>query len=205
MKQSDFDDSVQYYAGHYDVIARFLFVADRKFRIKDHSSEATRRCRFCVRGVPEVTFKHVAHAVPEFIGNRDILSMNECDECNSFLAHNYEDHLGNWSHLARITAQVRGKNGKPTFKRKDGSMRIDAGAEGLRIALSDPKFTSDMFPKDGPFSLTFPAAGTASKLYVPIRATMALVKVVCSICPADQLQECQPAMDWLMRRESDDS
>lgn len=52
-----------------------------------------RRCRFCDRGVPAVTFRDVAHAVPESIGNRRLLSAYECDTCNRFCGSGIENHF----------------------------------------------------------------------------------------------------------------
>src|SRR5260370_34591952 len=110
--------ATNYFADHYDTIAQYPFVAARPVLLSDHdpNDKDSRRCRFCGRGKPEVTFKKVAHAVPEFLGSKAIRSMNECDSCNEFLANNYEDHLSKWSLFARSVSQVKGKEGKPTYK-----------------------------------------------------------------------------------------
>ena len=66
-----------------------------------------------------MTFKSDAHAVAEFLGNRSILSLNECDECNARFATEYEDHLSKWSLFARSVSQVRGKK-KATYVQEPG-------------------------------------------------------------------------------------
>jgi hypothetical protein len=199
MKQSIYDDAVSYYTERYDEVVRLPFVHESKIRLQDHADESGRRCRYCGRGEPDVSFNSVAHAVPEFLGNRDILSMNECDACNTFLANNYEDHLSKWSLFARATSQVRGKKSKPTFKNPDETMRIGSGANGLEIKLTDPDLTHKLMAEGGPYAFTLPA-DASSQPHIPIRAAMALVKIACSICPSDQLDQCSPAIDWLMGR-----
>lgn len=36
-------------------------------------------CRFCGRGRESVTFKKKAHAIPEFLGNHQLILHSECD------------------------------------------------------------------------------------------------------------------------------
>lgn len=187
-----------YFRERYELLGRRPFSAKHPVWLRDHEDEACRRCRFCLRGRPDVTFQSVAHAVPEFLGNKAILSMNECDECNKFLATNYEDHLSKWSLLGRTISQVRGKRGRPAFKTK--TLRIDPGEKGLDIKLKDPAITNDEMRDGGPFEFTLPG-DTTSQPHIPVRAAMALIKVACSICPAEELPQCRGAIDWLMQRK----
>jgi hypothetical protein len=199
MKEATYADSVAYYNDKYEVIAKYPFIAEQKFRLQDHADDSCRRCRFCGLGKPDVSFRSIAHAVPEFLGNRDILSMNECDGCNAFLASNYEDHLSKWSLFARATSQVQGKKGKPTYKNADETMRIGSGANGLEIKLTNPSLTYNLMTEGEPFAFTLPADAT-SQPHIPSRAAMALVKIACSICPGDLLDQCSAAIDWIMMR-----
>jgi HNH endonuclease len=45
--------------------------------------KSKRVCRFCGRKQPDVTFKNVAHAISESLGNKKIILYEECDECNA--------------------------------------------------------------------------------------------------------------------------
>lgn len=199
MKPHVYADAVCYYDEQYEVIARYPFIHESKIRLQDHANDSARLCRFCGRQKPDVTFKKVAHAVPEFLGNRDILSMNECDACNTFLANNYEDHLSKWSLFARATSQIRGKKSKPTFKNPEETMRIGSSAHGLEIEFTNPDLTYKPMTEGGPYSFTLPE-DASSQPHIPIRSAMALVKIACSICPNSQLDQCGPAIDWLMGR-----
>src|SRR3954449_8349952 len=95
-----------------------------------------RQCRFCGRP-PEATFRTDAHAIPEALGNRTLLTAHEWDDCNQFFGRTIENDFGNWSKPMRTLALVRGKGGKvPSMKdRSQGDWRIDGtsgnGAPGV--------------------------------------------------------------------------
>lgn len=190
-----------YFANHYEIIAEHPFQAKRPILLFDHNQKEkhSRRCRFCGRGYPDVTFKKVAHAVPEFLGNKAIRSMNECDSCNEFLAYKYEDHLSKWSLFARSISQVDGKGGPPTFKNPSKTLRIETADANLQIEITDPLLAGKLMKEGGPYQFTLPTDATSSP-HVPIQAAQALVKIACSICPFNELEQCNRAIDWLMRR-----
>lgn len=201
MTERDKDAAARYYMERYEVIAAYDFVARPMVKLYDHppKDEKARRCRFCRLGSPEVSFKMVAHAAPEFLGNKAIRSMNECDLCNQVLGREYEDHLGRWSQLGRSAAQVKGKKGAPTYINPASTMRIENKEGRLVIHLTDKEWFAKLQDQNGPFTFTLPADAT-SPTYVPLRAAKALVKVACSICPLEELHQCQRAIDWLMNR-----
>jgi hypothetical protein len=192
-------EAMSYFDERYTIIFDSSLIADKKTRLSDHENDAGRVCRFCGRGKPDVTFKSDAHAVPEFLGNKTLLSMNECDACNNLFAGQYETDLASWFGPLRTISQMRGK-GIPTYKdrEQDGDVRIEMGDDGLKISIVD-KDVEAALSKDGPFVLKLPAP-TPTKPYVPINAAKALIKVACSLCPGSLLPEVQPAIDWLMGR-----
>jgi hypothetical protein len=193
--------ATSHYDEHYEILVDYPFVAERPLRLNDHDprDQASRRCRFCRRGKPDVTFEERAHAVPEMLGNKFIYSMNECDACNARLAERYESHLGHWSLFARTVSQIKGKSGDPSFKNPDGKLRIDGGDEGLHIDLSQCSLPPGSQYEPGRWRFTIPTE-TVSAPYIPLRAAQALVKIACSVCPTRELPQCAPAIDWLMER-----
>ena len=54
-------------------------------RVGEPSSN-NRVCRFCGKSMPEVSFKNVAHAVQDALGNKLLFCYEECDDCNHNLA-----------------------------------------------------------------------------------------------------------------------
>lgn len=191
----------QYYSERYDLAVRLPFVSDENIFLRDHETAESRNCRFCHQSHPEVSFKSKAHAVSEFLGNRSIFSLNECDSCNEFLGREYEDHLSKWSLFARAVSQIKGKKRRPTFKNAAKTMRVGPNGDGMSIELSAPNLITPQLREGGPSSFTLPLDAT-SQPYVPMRAALALVKIACSICPRMYVQECKPAIDWLMKRSN---
>ena len=51
----------------------------------------------------------------------------------------------------------------------------------------------------GPHTLDLPNSGFKQK-YVPLRA-LSLIKIACSVCPAEELPQVSPAINWLMTPE----
>src|SRR5690554_4727253 len=104
--QDDHKRREAYFVSRYVKIAEHWFHTEEQTELRDYEADADRRCRFCGRGKPEVRFKKLAHAVSDFLGNQSIISMNECDECNTFFGEGCEDHLGKASMLHRTLAGV---------------------------------------------------------------------------------------------------
>ncbi len=190
------NDAVGFYDQHYSIVFDSELTVGRHIKLADQPHTEGRLCRFCGLGKPQVTFRKIAHAVPEFLGNKSLFSQNECDACNEKLADEYEDHLSKWFGPMRAVSQIRGKGGVPTYKNKD--IRIEMGEKGLEIGIVAEELESSL-NFDGPFTFKIPVA-TPAQAHVPLRAAKALLKVACSICPRELLSECQPTIDWLMSR-----
>ncbi|MBP6782153.1 MAG: hypothetical protein KA152_00065 [Verrucomicrobiales bacterium] len=190
------NDAVGFYDQHYSIVFDSELTVGRHIKLADQQGIEDRICRFCGLGKPNVTFRKVAHAVPEFLGNKSLVSQNECDACNEKLADEYEDHLSKWFGPMRTVSQIRGKGGVPTYKNKD--IRIEMGEKGLEIGIIGEELESSL-NFDGPFTFKIPVP-TPAQAHVPLRAAKALLKVACSICPPELLSECQPTIEWLMSR-----
>jgi len=189
-------EALKFYDERYIPIFNQPLLAKRPVRLADHGALSPRTCRFCGLATPEVKFRSVAHAVPEFLGNKALISMNECDACNSFLAEQYEDHLSKWFGPGRTASQIKGKGGVPTYKADN--VRMEVAESGLQISVVADSL-DDVIKTDGPFELKLPVA-TPTQPYIPLHAAKALIKIACSCCPLSELHECRPAIDWLMGR-----
>jgi hypothetical protein len=99
------------YAPLFDSYDLFQYVDDGKNNLCVGEPERQKRiCRFCGKGMPDVSFSERAHAIPEAIGNKHLFCNEECDNCNTRL-HNVEDNLTNWFEFRRNQAGVRRKHG----------------------------------------------------------------------------------------------
>jgi hypothetical protein len=192
-----------YFNERYWKIAHHWFRTVERTELRDYEEEADRRCRFCGRGKPEVKFKKLAHAIADFLGNLSIISLNECDPCNTFFGEGCEDHLGKAMHLGRTLAGIPRKDStKSTFKDKikDEKLRIESDNHVIDIRVPEPHSVDDLMV-DGELPTSMPLRGdTQSQPYSPIKATMALVKFACSICPKQEFAQCQGATDWICGR-----
>jgi hypothetical protein len=75
----DFHGQAKQFFNTYEIDAFIPVVGSRPGPPKNKSE---RKCRFCGKSNPEVSFKKKAHLIPEFLGNKMLLSDFECDSCN---------------------------------------------------------------------------------------------------------------------------
>ena len=161
-----------------------------------------RRCRFCGKGAPGVTFGNVAHAIPESIGNRRLISEYECDTCNRFFGSGIENHFGNWSKPLRLLAGRSGKKGIPTLK--------GGGPSGWRIERTGNRFEifAGANEDDRPFTASedHPVVNLALTRdpYVPVAVLKTFVKMALSVMPDDEFANFGETRDWLMGAGADD-
>ena len=195
MTADELAENARYFSGHYRMIVRRHFRTKRPQYLRDNDGGSRRLCRFCGNGEPEVTFKNKVHAVSEFLGNRSIISKNECDNCNTYFANNYEDHLGRWSLFGRTVSNA----GKASYISPEGNLRVDASEKGVKFSTPGAVLPDGRQTTAGSVEQTFTKTGT-SQPFVPIRAAMALIKAACSVCPISELSQCQPAIEWLGKR-----
>ena len=69
-------DLVAYYAEHYSIVRQWSLQPGDKIFLGDRQN---RRCRFCGKTTPEVSFRKEAHALPECVGNKSLFTYYECE------------------------------------------------------------------------------------------------------------------------------
>src|SRR5262249_38383604 len=95
-------------AKNYAVLAFHGLRAERKERL--WSADA-RRCRYCGKVKPEDRGWKEAHAVPELVGNKTLIAMDECTDCNTIFSR-LEDDLGKLLQLSRAVTRLKGKGNR---------------------------------------------------------------------------------------------
>src|ERR1019366_6694789 len=132
-------------------------------------------CRFCGGKPPERTFDNCAHAVSELLGNKIMVSLYECDDCNKRFSK-FEDDLGKMTLPARSIGGVIGKNDVPTLisksrgiKRKARMEFKDGTLQMSHDAGDDVSFIDDEVAKTLTFSFV-------EQPYRPLGAYKALCK-----------------------------
>lgn len=96
----------------------FAFSEETKNKIGE-ADKAKRICRFCKKGNEEVTFKKNAHSISEALGNKRIITYDECDSCNEKFGSGIENDLISYLDLYRNFFGIKGKNGVPKLKGKN--------------------------------------------------------------------------------------
>jgi hypothetical protein len=157
-------------------------------------------CRFCNKDESETTFNTIAHAIPEFIGNKKLIANYECDTCNQKFSRLLESHMGNYMNLWHTMTQVKGKRSVPSFKTINDKSRIDIGPENVNIAeyTDDNILTVDAEKK----TITITAK---KRSYVPIAVYKTLTKMALTIMPESELKDHKTTMAWINEENHQES
>jgi hypothetical protein len=151
------------------------------------------KCRFCGKSEHSVTFKKVAHAIPESMGNKCFVSVDECDACNSFFGKGIETQFGSWSHRHRSLAQVEGKKGVPkSINQKDG-WSVKQANNQLEFHMTQGHEIGDIDEVNKTVTVT-----VTQEPYTPIAVLKAFYKMAVSLMPGQEdLDEFKEAIAWL--------
>ena len=149
-------------------------------------------CRFCGETDRKMFKKGNSHTIPEFTGNRNLFSKDECKTCNELFSA-YENELANHSYIMRVLFGI-GKKNKSTPKYKDDFIDIKMinGKLEIRTKESNNKIKSN---KTASLNFTIDKFGTSVKLniplkkYIPLYLYKSLAKFAFSIMPQDELEK----------------
>jgi len=164
-----------------------------KSQIKEYLSDTVRKkCRFCKGEFPEVKFNSVAHAIPEFTGNKSLITTFECDNCNKYFGE-LESEFANFMLPYNALGGVKKKGNKSSKYKQD-------------IVVYHPKENSihiDNFPKE----LHPDAKEIDLKLnipsYIPDSIYRSLIKIGLTLVPENSIEKYQETLAWLMDASSD--
>ncbi len=184
------EERYKYYEDNYEPIAWHHLDKGNK----EYIGSNNKICRFCGKGEPDVSFRTVAHAVPEFLGNKQLILRNECDACNTYVSNNLENHLDKYTKPFRLAAQIKGKRKVPSYKTKDQKSRYEfSHDEGAKIIdREDSEFAS--------IDLENKSIETNFHLepHIPSAVFKCLVKIALSVINDDELVNFKNTLAWLM-------
>ena len=160
--------------------------ADRRTVIGERDPER-KRCRFCGDTKKDgATFKKVAHAISEALGNKNIIVSEECDTCNEKFGKRIEPALIEILNINRTYVGVIGKNGHPKVTYKNGSMTHD----GSMLIMQGRKVNSK---DDGNLTI---ALGT-SQPFALADCYKALCKFALSVIDGSELRHLSRTIEWI--------
>jgi hypothetical protein len=193
------DDSVQtqaIFGALLDTYEMTLWRTDQLTLIAD-KPKIQRKCRFCRRAVEQgATFNSVAHVIPTALGNDHLKLADECDDCNGHFGRQTEPSLIALLDLYRafLGTQGRGKNGgRPELNYADGKLFHD----GQKLTIQARAVQADA---SGAMTI---ALGAGAPM-VPVSVYRALVKIVLSVLPEEELAPLRRTLEWLRWNMHDD-
>jgi hypothetical protein len=161
-------------------------------------------CRFC--GETDLThFRNQSHTFPEGLGNKWIISADECDKCNKKFAQ-YDDAL--CKSVGPILT-IGGTQGKGNKVRQTGRSRgghnirhlTEQGQRRISVQLLDiekgiqpPIGSAFSFGPDQKIAIDTPIP---SEKFVPRLAYKALVKMGLALLPLDELPNFSQLISWI--------
>ena len=180
--------NIEFFQDGYDIVVNRTIAA---LGYREILGQTPQVCRFCSRTNLDVTFRKDAHALPVLAGNRTLVSLYECDECNARFSA-FEDDLGKLTLLERIAGQVSGKSGVPSAKTGQKKSRIDVDLTGFNITehAGDPIVEFDY--EKNTMTVTI-----APQSYRPLGAFKALVKVALTLMDEKDVAKVPEALGWL--------
>jgi hypothetical protein len=181
---------IAFFEENFDLISYGSYGTGKKIYIGDKNK---RKCRFCGKSKPEVTFKNIAHAIPEFFGNKQLILIDECDNCNKFISENLETHLDKYTRPYRTIAFIPGKRGVPSYKSADKQSRVDVG-NSIEISTRFDSGFFNLCEDDNEIKIEF-----NKEPYIPVAVYKALCKIAIGIIlDPNELPAFEITKKWLL-------
>lgn len=176
----------------------FLYEKDMFLKVYDNKKELKpkkeRKCRFCGKSSPEVSFKKVAHLMPELLGNKKCLSDYECDICNSKFGV-YENDLANYLGAFLATSGIRGKTKIPKFKSNDRNIVVNQNPPFIDIEFKDADYFSQNIGYDRKNDIQ--KINYYTNPYTPLNVYKSLLKIAVSIINEKDLPFLEETIQFL--------
>lgn len=162
-----------------------------------------RKCRFCGEGKAEKkSFNLKAHAIPEALGNKDVVLLEECDECNREFGRAVEPHLVRMFDIPRALYGIKGKGGNPLIQYSQADIFNRNGTFVIRTRGSD----AALDPVNGQGSDEPPSKvrlGTVSG-FIPLAAYRGFCKMALSLVPESHRPALRRTAAWLLNKYGND-
>ncbi|WP_322080088.1 HNH endonuclease [Burkholderia cenocepacia] len=191
---SGYERARDFYRRNYRGACTYLLSDDsERITLED---QGTQRCRFCGHVKPDVSFKLVAHAIPELLGNKKLFSRYECDSCNKFFGSGIEDDFGKWSKPMRTLSGLKGKKGIPTHKGGgEAGWRIERKGNHISINVGEDERSAPFVASEDHHTVDF---ALTCEPHRPIAVYKTFVKMALSILPEKELPNFRQALAWIM-------
>lgn len=170
--------------------------------IPGKASRTKRTCRYCSLSYPVVKFKKDAHLISEMLGNRNILSDFECDDCNTLFSK-YENDLAYFLGFTRTVLQTKGKKSVPKFKSPDESIVVK---QDVIPEIDDKPKVVFQFIKRRKETIKIDKLNkkltiqTTKHSYIPLNIYKILLKMAIGALPKEELENYEEANKFITNR-----
>lgn len=164
-------------------------VCNRKYF--GEAEKAKRICRFCNRGVPDVTFRYKAHAISESIGNKYLINREECDKCNSKF-NPIEQEFYNYHSFSLLYCNQKGKDGNRKIKGKDLSIYNQNG-----ILVIETRSENQYEFSNNDKTIMNVETDVIYESYVPQNIYKCLCKYVIGVLETKFIRFFKGTIDWI--------
>lgn len=181
---------------------RYTVLRTVKASIEDGKIELGQKdeCRFCSGRKPQAEFRNVAHTFPEALGNKWMVSLDECDACNTKFQL-YDDALAKAVSPLLTIGGVKGKSNKIRQTGRTSGRTIikreehERGSEiTLRMNVDDFANHACVDSITNRLTLTMPIPPVP---FTPRYAYKALVKMALALMPLEDLIYYRKLHKWL--------
>ena len=134
---SAFAERAKLFFEKYD-LKNILVTGDSNYSKRSLQKSTKRTCRFCNKEYPEVNFFSYSHLLPQLMGNSNLYSDFECDQCNSIFS-SFENDLANFLGISRSILGLSKEKSAPGFvdRKLSAKSRSFIGDNILIIAPED--------------------------------------------------------------------
>lgn len=153
-----------------------------------------RVCRFCGKMRPEASFSNKSHAISEFLGNKSLICLEECNSCNSKFGNTIEPEFSRMLSPFLSLFMIKGKKGYRKAKGKnfiiEPNKRENNDGFYLKFILQNNSYTPEA--EDG-----FHVFDTSANKYVPQDVYKCLCKYVISLIGTQYLPYFKETINWI--------
>ncbi len=191
MTKEEVESSIKLFEENYKIL--FSNVEDPK---KSYPmGKKNKECRFCGKNHLETTFNYTSHAIPESLGNKTIICLDECDKCNKQFSETIEDHLDKITLPYRTMNMLKGKKKIPVYKTLDNKGRLEVIGKEKKELKIESRIDSCFFELDEK-NKTLRLKYTLQP-HIPAAAYKALVKMALSVMPENELENFKISKNWM--------
>lgn len=176
----------EYHSYGFDGLEEWIGEADEDKRI----------CRFCGRSVPKVSFKKVAHAIQDALGNKFLFCYEECDTCNQDLAV-VEDEFRIMMDFRRSIFRIPRKGTTKAAKVVGKDFIIVPDGKGDPILY----LMKEAIPQYHNNTKSFPHHFELKSPIVNEQMYKALCKMVIDILPTKELPHFKNTIKWIKSKD----